>query len=145
MIKKKIKRILALVLTVVLIVGNVTCAQAVSFEDKVGTITPTPTKDVHIYDFGESWITYSIGFRYISKQTKLNLKMPSNNGKNLIQGTIYFVPLSGGTSINLGYANYAMEDYTVDLSNVPTGSYMVKIGGVTVGLSDWVRVTCTIE
>lgn len=142
---KNVKRILALVLTVVIIWGNVDCVQAISFEDKVGTITPIPTNDVHTYEFGESWTTYSIGFRYVSSKTKLNLKMPSNNGRDLIQGRIYFVPLKGGTSITLGYGNYAMEDYAVDLSSIPAGSYMIKIGGVTVGSSSRAKVTCSIE
>lgn len=71
--------------------------------------------------------------------------MPSNNDKDLVQGTIYFVPLNGGTSVNLSYGNYATETYNVNLSSVPEGGYMIKIGGVAVGTSDYAKVTCAIN
>lgn len=142
---KNIKKILAMALTVVILGGNATCANAMSLADKIGTITPTPTEDTRTYSFGGSWTTYDIGIKYISSNTKLTLTMPSNNNLDLIQGTIYFIPLNSGTSINVGYANYASQEYTVDLSAVPTGGYLVKIGGVAVGTSDRATVTYTLK
>ena len=43
--------------------------------------------------------------------------------------------MSGGTSINYTYGNYVMEEYSLDLSRLPNGIYMVKIDGVAVGTS----------
>ena len=97
------------------------------------------------YEFGSVWETYTLGLKSISSSTTLTLTMPSNNGKNLVQGTIYFIPLSGGSSINVSYGNYAMESYQVNLSSIPAGGYMIKIGGVAVGESDYAKVICELN
>ncbi len=135
----KIKAIITLVLVLTMLGGNVTSVQAGGIEEK-----STTTNQV-TYEFGSVWETYTLGLKSISSSTTLTLTMPSNNGKNLVQGTIYFIPLSGGSSINVSYGNYAMESYQVNLSSIPAGGYMIKIGGVAVGESDYAKVTCELN
>lgn len=134
-----IKRIVALVMVFTILGGNAASAQASGMEEK------STSNNKVVYEFGSTWETYTLGLRAISSSTTLTLTMPSNNGKDLVQGTIYFIPLSGGSSINLGYGNYAMESYKVDLSSIPAGGYMIKIGGVAVGESDYAKVTCELN
>lgn len=64
-----------------------------------------------------------------------NFQLSSNNNRDFVQGTVYFIPMSGGTSINYTYGNYVMEDYSLDLSRLPNDIYMVKIDGAAVGTS----------
>lgn len=142
---RKIKRIITLVLSLTILAGNATSVQAGFMEERSSQLSEKSTNEQVTYEFGSTWETYTLGLKVISSSTTLTLTMPSNNGKDLIQGTIYFIPLSGGSSINLGFGNYAMETYNVDLSSIPAGGYMIKIGGVAVGESDYAKVTCKLN
>lgn len=69
----------------------------------------------------------------------LTLTMPRNNGRSLVQGTLYFIPDSGA-QININFANYATEVLEIDMSRIPSGVYYVKIEGVAVGTASVVDV-----
>ncbi len=93
--------------------------------------------------------TYTLTGRYsksTSSPSSAVFYMPRNNNKDLVQGTLYFIPISvsGGTSINLKYSNYSSDTYTMDLSSVPDGVYMVKLEGSAVGSSGTASVEVTL-
>ena len=81
-----------------------------------------------------STTTVTLGTQYISSNSKLVLTMEKSNSK-LIQGTVYFIPMSGGNSINKAYSNYSTNQYIMDLSDLTPGTYMVKLKGSPVGTS----------
>lgn len=93
------------------------------------------------YSFGRTKSSYTVGTMSKTSSSRFTITMPNNNNKDLVQGTVYFIPMSGGSSINYSYANYAMEEYSLDLSRLPNGIYMVKIDGAAVGTSGTARVT----
>ena len=100
-----------------------------AYEQKTGMESRT-TKT---YSFGKS--SYTIGIISKTSSSQFTIRMPNNNNKDLVQGTVYFIPMSGGTSVNYSYANYAREEYSLNLSGLSNGIYMVKIDGAAVGTS----------
>ena len=61
------------------------------------------------YNFSRTQKTYTVTGRYSkSNSSFIELEMPrGNNNRNLVQGTMYLIPMAGGTSINKTYANYS--------------------------------------
>ena len=102
-----------------------------AYEQKTGMESRT-TKT---YSFGRSKSSYTIGIISKTSSSQFTIRMPNNNNKDLVQGTVYFIPMSGGTSVNYSYANYAREEYSLNLSGLSNGIYMVKIDGAAVGTS----------
>lgn len=86
------------------------------------------------YFFEKTKSSYLVGTVSKTSSTQFTIEMPNNN-KDLVQGTVYFIPMSGGTSVKYSYANYAMTKYTLNLSGLSDGVYLVKIDGVAVGTS----------
>lgn len=98
-----------------------------------------------------SWLFYmfliwkSAPVEHPHKKRFIELEMPrGNNNRNLVQGTVYLIPMAGGTSINKTYANYSGDSFTINLSDVPNGIYMVKISGSAVGASGTASVSVTL-
>lgn len=98
------------------------------------------------YNFNRTQKTYTVTGRYSkSNSSYIELNMPrGNNNRNLVQGTVYLIPMAGGTSINKAYANYSGDSFTINLSDVPNGIYMVKISGSAVGASGTATVSLTL-
>ena len=97
-----------------------------AYEQKTGMESRT-TKT---YSFGRSKSSYTIGIISKTSSSQFTIRMPNNNNKDLVQGTVYFIPMSGGTSVN-----YSREEYSLNLSGLSNGIYMVKIDGAAVGTS----------
>ena len=97
-----------------------------------------------------SWLFYmfliwkSAPVEHPHKKRFIELEMPRGNNRNLVQGTVYLIPMAGGTSINKTYANYSGDSFTINLSDVPNGIYMVKISGSAVGASGTASVSVTL-
>ena len=98
------------------------------------------------YNFSRTQKTYTVTGRYSkSNSSFIELEMPrGNNNRNLVQGTVYLIPMAGGTSINKTYANYSGDSFIINLPDVPNGIYMVKISGSAVGASGTASVSVTL-
>lgn len=104
---------------------------AFTYEQK----TDMESRATKAYSFGRTKSSYTIGTISKTSSTQFTITMPNNNNKDLVQGTVYFIPMSGGSSVNYSYANYAREEYSLNLSGLSNGVYMVKIDGAAVGTS----------
>lgn len=58
---------------------------------------------------------------------KIHLRIPGNNHKNLVQGTIYMTPSAGGGSTAFGFSNFKGDNISVNVSYLPNGVYRVYI------------------
>ena len=106
----------------------------------VQAVAEVGARTVKTFRFGTSKTTYTVGMQAVYDDSTLTLTMPRNNGRSLVQGTIYFIPDSG-SQININFANYSTEVLEIDMSRIPSGVYYVKIGGVAVGTASTVDVT----
>ena len=106
----------------------------------VQAVAEVGARTVKTFRFGTSKTTYTVGMQAVYDDSTLTLTMPRNNGRSLVQGTIYFIPDSG-SQININFANYSTEVLEIDMSRIPSGVYYVKIGVVAVGTASTVDVT----
>lgn len=97
---------------------------------------------VKTFSFPRNKTAFTVGMVSIFDDSTVRLIMPRNNGNSLVQGTLFFIPISGGNQITRPFANYSTEELII---NVPSGAYMVKIEGAAVGTSAPVSVTLVIE
>lgn len=144
---KRMKQIrhFALALAAILLLSNANYVQA---SELVAADTDAiqvnedvmPLSAYRTFNFGRSRQTFTVGIQAVYHSSTLTLHMPRNNGLSLVQGTIYFIPNSGGSQITKSYSNYSKEDLTIDLSTLPEAVYMIKIEGAAVGTNTNVYV-----
>lgn len=143
--KKIIRKFVMAAMTMVILFSNVSVAEASelksdntsTYEQKEDAVARTGKT----YTFGRTKTSYTVGTMGKTSSSQFIISMPSNKNKDLVQGTVYFVPRAGGSTISYSYSNYSMEEYSLNLSRLPDGMYMVKIDGAAVGTSGKAIVT----
>ena len=132
--KKIIRKFVMAAMAMAILFTNVSMVEAsdVTVYEKEADAVARATK---AYSFGRTKSSYTVGTMSVTSSSHFTIIMPNNNNRDFVQGTVYFIPMSGGTSINYTYGNYVMEDYSLDLSRLPNDIYMVKIDGAAVGTS----------
>lgn len=137
--KKIIRKFVTAAMAMAILFTNVSMVEA--SELKAGDVaayeqeTDAVARAAKAYSFGRTKSSYTVGTMSVTSSSHFTIIMPNNNNRDFVQGTVYFIPMSGGTSINYPYGNYVMEEYSLDLSRLPNGIYMVKIDGAAVGTS----------
>lgn len=137
--KKIMKKFVMTAMAITILFTNVNMVEASELKAGNASIyeqkTDMESRATKSYSFGRTKSSYTIGTISKTSSTQFTITMPNNNNKDLVQGTVYFIPMSGGSSVNYSYANYAREEYSLNLSGLSNGVYMVKIDGAAVGTS----------
>ena len=143
--KKTIRKFIMTAMAIAILFTNVSMAEA--SELKLGNTSTyeqqenTVARDTKSFAFGRTKSSYTVGTMGKSSNSHFTITMPSNNNKDLVQGTVYFIPRAGGSTVTYSYGNYSMEEYSLNLSRLPDGIYMVKIDGAAVGTSGKAQIT----
>lgn len=137
--KKLIRKFAMAVMAMAILFTNVSMVEASELKVSDDTVyeqeADAAARATKAYSFGRTKSSYTIGTMSVTSSSHFTIIMPNNNNKDLVQGTVYFIPMSGGTSTNYTYGNYVLEEYSLDLSKLSDGIYMVKIDGAAVGTS----------
>lgn len=137
--KKIIRKFVMAAMAMAILFTNVSMVEASELKASDVTVyekeADAVARAIKAYSFGRTKSSYTVGTMSVTSSSHFTIIMPNNNNRDFVQGTVYFIPMSGGTSINYTYGNYVMEDYSLDLSRLPNDIYMVKIDGAAVGTS----------
>lgn len=142
---KKIKHF-ALALAAVILLSNInyvqaselTAAETIQTNGEIGVMSARASK---MLIFNRTRSTVTIGTETVTSSSTLILTMPRDNGRSLVQGKVYFLPLaSNGTQYTFSFSNYSKEVQEIDLSGVEPGKYIVKVEAASVGTNTNVYV-----
>ena len=113
--KKIIRKFVMAAMAMAILFTNVSMVEASELKASDVTVyekeADAVARAIKAYSFGRTKSSYTVGTMSVTSSSHFTIIMPNNNNRDFVQGTVYFIPMSGGTSINYTYGNYVMEDY----------------------------------
>ena len=78
----------------------------------------------------------TLGSVRLTPNSQIVISMPTNSNKDLMQGKITLIPIGSGTSKSYQFTNLSLENWTISLSDITSGTYMVKFDPTVYGTSN---------
>lgn len=139
LLKKLLTSVMALAL-VLCMAGNVpVMAQEVSPQEvETQAITTIPSGYTLVATYSRKPQTYVIGTTTVKSSSTFQLYLPKNGGKDWIQGTVKFTPVtSGAASGSFDFTNMSGEYKTFKLSTLTSGAtYRITVYAYAFGTSN---------
>ena len=102
--KKIIRKFVMAAMAMAILFTNVSMVEAselkasdVTVYEKEADAVARATK---AYSFGRTKSSYTVGTMSVTSSSHFTIIMPNNNNRDFVQGTVYFIPMSGGTPID---------------------------------------------
>lgn len=115
---------------------EVTDYDMVQQENEAVTYASVPSGYTLVGTFNRTPQTYYLGTTPVRSTSTFQLYLPNENRQDLIQGTVTFTPVGGGTAKEFGFMNFSSEYKTFDLSELTPGTYQVRVYASAFGTSN---------
>lgn len=135
----KIKSLIVFALTLCMLFSMPVMAQDLTeVETSTVSVVSVPTGYTLVGNYTRTPQTYSLGTTLVYSTSTFQLYLPKNSNKDLMQGTVNFIPVtSGAVSGSFNFTNMSGEYKTFNLSSLtPGATYRVTVYGYAMGSSN---------